>query len=134
MKRMLLAAALSVGVIGPTAVHAADETVPTVLTAHDVVMRFDGLNGAYYFGDLKTVIVNGWSGDGVGGLTVKFFQGDQQICEAVSDSRGVAICADPAAELAAIQSRGYVARFDGDATYGSSEDDAVLITAAGQRI
>lgn len=134
MKRMLIAAALAASVIGPVAAHATDEPIPTVLTAHDVVMRFDGLNGAYYFGDLKTVIVDGRSGDGVAGLTVTFFQGTEQICEVVSDARGVATCGDLDAELAAIQGRGYVARFEGNATYGSSEDDAVLITAAGQRI
>lgn len=129
---MLLVAAIAVGVVGPGAAQAADEPIPTVLTAHNVVMRFDGFNGAYYFGDLKTVIVDGRSGDGVGGLTVSFFAADQKVCETVSDARGVAICADPAAELAAIQNRGYVARFAGDGTYGSSQDDAVLITALGQ--
>lgn len=134
MKRLLLAAALAVGVLAPTASQAAGDTIPTVLTAHDVVMRFDGFNGAWYFGDLKTVIVDGRSGDPVGGLTVKFFQGDEQICQVESDSRGVAICTDLAAELSAIQNRGYVARFEGNATHGPSQDDAVLATMLGQRI
>lgn len=131
VKRLVLAAAIVAVALGAAPSSAATGQRASILEVHPVVMRFDGLTGDWFFGQLSTVLIDAHTGDGIQGATVQFTEGSQVFCSGVTNMQGVAYCTDPGGTLTALTSDGYTANFAGNADYLPSSGSAKLANVAG---
>ncbi|HVL32519.1 MAG TPA: Ig-like domain-containing protein [Actinomycetota bacterium] len=134
MKRLLLSVAIVGALVSSVPAQAEADPRPTALTAHHVVMVWDGFNSAWYFGELSTILVDELTGDGVVGKTITFLHGDQVFCTAVTNSSGVAKCTDPSAQISSLANGGYTARFAGTDDFLPSSASAKRARVLGTEI
>lgn len=131
MKRVALCAAalgsaLAVGSAQPA--HAA--LIPTTTVARAAISDYKGPNGQFKL-TVSAQLFQKSPKKALAGKTVTFYSSTwNQLCYAVTDSKGFASCHSLFSAVQATVDLGFTAKFLGDDTFAASSDDGGLIVKA----
>ncbi|WP_018349723.1 DUF11 domain-containing protein [Longispora albida] len=101
--------------------------VVTKLAAEPVILHVNHDASAILMGELSARLSRADREGSVTGRTLVFEIGGREVCRAVTDSTGKAVCRDLRLSLDALRHKGYKVRFGGDGRYAATSADGDLL-------